>query len=80
MTAWTLREAFDCWMIWDSDAFIGVTKSRERGQLMAAAPDLLNALTALRDAIKDNPTMQGREFVALGIQVNDALTKAGVSL
>lgn len=31
------------------------------------------ALRALRDAVKANPAMQGREYVQLGIQVNAAL-------
>lgn len=43
---------------------------------LSGAPDLLAALTALRDAVKSVPVMQGREYVQLGIQVNDAIAKA----
>lgn len=38
--------------------------------------DMLAALTALRDAVKEASAMQGREYVGLGIQVNDAIAKA----
>lgn len=38
--------------------------------------ELLEALRALLAAVKDNPTMQGREYVGLGIQVNNAISKA----
>ena len=52
-------------------------KNGSDARLIAAAPDLLAALIALRDAVKSNPSMQGREYVSLGIQVNNAITKAG---
>jgi hypothetical protein len=44
--------------------------------LIAAAPDLYAALRALRDAVKASGKLEGREYVGLGIQVNDALSKA----
>lgn len=46
------------------------------GRLIAAAPDLLDALEALLAAVKANPAMNGREYDGLGIQVNAALSKA----
>lgn len=53
-----------------------LTKDEADGHLIAAAPDLYAALTALRDAVKANPAMQGRQYVDLGIQVHNALDKA----
>lgn len=52
--------------------------SPEDALLIAAAPDLLAALIALRDAIKDHPDFQTRETLPLGIQVNAAIAKAGL--
>lgn len=52
-------------------------EARKMALVRRAAPDLLEALKALRDAVKDHPAMQGREYIGLGIQVNDALKKAG---
>lgn len=51
-------------------------RDKSNARLIAAAPDLLAALEALRDAVKDHPAMQGREYVGLGIQVNNAIAKA----
>lgn len=49
--------------------------------LMGAAPELRDALMALRAAVKDHPDFQNRDkFLALGTQVNKALIRAGVSL
>lgn len=42
-------------------------------EALAKIKRLTAALTALRDAVKNEPSMQGRRFVGLGIQVNDAL-------
>lgn len=42
----------------------------------AARGALLDALIALRDAVKAGFQMQGREYVQLGIQVNDAIRAA----
>lgn len=38
--------------------------------------ELVEALKAVRDAVKENPVMSKREFVGLGIQVNNAIAKA----
>lgn len=59
----------------DDDADTNSANAR----LAAAAPELLAALTALRDAIRGlgaASNLNGREFVSLGIQVNDAIAKA----
>lgn len=42
-----------------------------------AFPDLAAALKALKAACEANPAMQGRQYVDLGIQVNNAIAKAG---
>ncbi len=59
-------------------ATVGRENRRANARLSAAAPDLLAALIALRDLVQDHPALQGREHIPLGIQVNDALRKAGV--
>ena len=41
-----------------------------------AAVELFEALTKLRAACAAHPEMQGRQYVDLGIEVNDALAKA----
>jgi hypothetical protein len=51
-------------------------ESAANAVLIAAAPELLDALKALRAAVADHPAMQGRQFVSLGIQVNNAIAKA----
>lgn len=40
----------------------------------------MHALQALLNAVKTNPTMQGRQYVDLGIQVNNAIDKARTAL
>jgi len=43
-------------------------------EALSAKADLLRAaLLHLRDACRNNPAMQGREYDGLGIEVNDAL-------
>lgn len=42
--------------------------------------ELVGALRALLDAVKANPAMQRREYVSLGIQVNNALSRAEAAL
>lgn len=41
-----------------------------------AHDDLVAALKALREIVKDHPDFQKRDFIDLGIQVNNALTRA----
>jgi hypothetical protein len=41
-----------------------------------AHDELLAALKAMRDLAKNTPALQGRDFVSLGIQVNNAIAKA----
>jgi len=50
--------------------------AKANAHLIAAAPDLLKALKTLLDAVKNNPTMNKREFVDMGIMVNNAIAKA----
>ena len=38
--------------------------------------ELLAALKALRDAVVESESMDGRQYVGLGIQVNSAIAKA----
>lgn len=54
----------------------GKARNEANARLISAAPDLLSALTALRDAVKDHPDFQKREFVGVGIQVTNAIAKA----
>lgn len=49
---------------------------RANARLIAASPDLLAALIALRDAVKASGKLNGREYVDLGIQVTAAIAKA----
>jgi len=49
-------------------------------RLIAAAPDLLAVLKAMRDMLRTEPAMQGREWIHLGIQANDAISKAEVGV
>lgn len=58
-----------------ADVIIGVTSAVTK--LKQQKADLLAALIALRQAAKDSPSMQGRDFVSLGIQVNNAIARAG---
>jgi hypothetical protein len=51
--------------------------SEADGRLMVAAPDLLAALKALKVAVEESGKMNGREYISLGIQINNALAKAG---
>jgi hypothetical protein len=59
-----------------ADVLSGDPEGEANARLIAAAPDLLAALDALRAAVKDHPALQGREYVGLGIQVNNAIAKA----
>jgi hypothetical protein len=45
-------------------------------KLIAAAPELLKALIELRDEVAGSKLFERREFVQLGITVNDAIEKA----
>lgn len=54
----------------------GTEEARANARLIAAAPDLLEALKALRDAVEASKKMNGREYIDLGIQVNAAIAKA----
>jgi hypothetical protein len=74
--SWWIEALHDCG--WRDGRYLSVAGPITEGdaRLIAAAPDLLAALLAVRDAIKDHPAMQGREFVDLGIQVNNAIGKA----
>lgn len=47
--------------------------SDELAALRAEVERLRLALLHLRDACRNNPAMQGREYDSLGIEVNDAL-------
>lgn len=44
--------------------------------LIAAAPEMLEALKALHAAVKASKAMEGRKYLDLGIQVNSAIAKA----
>jgi hypothetical protein len=47
-----------------------------QADLIAAAPELYDALEALRNAVKTEPAMNHQRYDSLGIQVNAALAKA----
>lgn len=44
--------------------------------LIAAAPDLYEALAAMLEAVKSEPAMNHHKYDRIGIQVNNALAKA----
>ena len=44
--------------------------------LREALRDSMHALQALLNAVKTNPAMQGRQYIDIGIQVNNAIDKA----
>lgn len=87
LTEW--QDYWGCDSPHDTHVQIGNTQPRERqlGKEQARANTLQNqnavleqelvtlrgVLTALRDAVKAEPSMQGRKFVDLGIAVNNAL-------
>jgi hypothetical protein len=52
------------------------TTSGGNARLIAAAPELLDALKAMLALVKDHPDFQGRDHIGLGIQVNNAIDKA----
>jgi hypothetical protein len=51
-------------------------EAKANARLIAAAPDLLEALEALLVAVKQVPAMNHMRYDALGIKVNAALAKA----
>lgn len=51
-------------------------EAEANASLIAAAPDLLAALVLLRQTLRDDPAMQNREYIDIGIQVNNAIDKA----
>ena len=55
---------------------VGKEESMRNAHLMAAAPDLYDALLALVRAVRESKQFESREFVGLGIQCNAALAKA----
>jgi hypothetical protein len=50
--------------------------SEADAKLIAAAPELLEALVALREAVRNEPTMNAMRYDSLGAQVNEAINKA----
>ena len=53
-----------------------VSLAPEDSRLIAAAPELLAALKALRKAVICEPAMNNMKYDALGAQVNKAIAKA----
>ncbi|MCC2649914.1 MAG: hypothetical protein K0R61_26 [Microvirga sp.] len=67
------------WAIHDARTyeFIANVHSNEKhARIIGAAPDVLAALKALLAAVKASKTMEGRQYVDLGIQVHAAIAKA----
>lgn len=53
---------------------------KDRDHLREALSEAHRALVAFKDAVIASGHMKGREYVGLGIQVNDALDKARIAL
>ena len=61
---------------WIKNGSIGGTSDDANARLMAAAPELLDALKALRAAVQLVPEMNNMKYDELGVQVNKAIAKA----
>lgn len=61
-------------------AMVSARDREGRARLIAAAPDLLDALRALRKVFETHPAFQNRDYVSLAIQVNNAIVKADLVL